>query len=224
MSLYYISVHKIIFIVVFFFFCSGNNAPPYGTRHAPGSTNGLRGRKHDIWEGGIREPTIIEWNGMIKNEKGFNSTFPIVTYDFMTTILDVLNIKTSSKWSLDGISLLPMFKNHTMIKKRDKPIGWQYYRSAAWMDNEWKLVLNSKNGELERDTALYNIESDPFETNNLMHENVHTFHKMRQELKKWLRSVNQSQYHDSECAFSRKNRKIEHIKRYLNDLLDQLSW
>ena len=48
----------------------GDGAGPYGNSEWPGSPNGLRGRKRDVWEGGIREPTIIQFNGYITNSNG----------------------------------------------------------------------------------------------------------------------------------------------------------
>ena len=204
---------------------AGDHEKPWGSTKTPGSTNGLRGRKHDVFEGGIREPMIIEWNGVIKNKNGFNSTFPIVNYDFMTTILDVLNININSKWSLDGMSLLSMFKNPLKYTERYKPIGWNYHDSAAWMDNEWKLVLNSKNNRKSSDNVgLYNIELDPFETRNLINNQStsNISDKMKHELTQWLLDVDQSQYHDSKCLLRRSGHKRKQQKQDLDILLNLL--
>ena len=143
----------------------GNHAGPWGNNQWPGRTNGLRGRKRDVYEGGIREPTIIEFNGLIRNKNGFNSTFPIVTYDFLPTIMDLLSIKypISPSWELDGISLVDLFKDPVNVNIRKKPIGWKQGRASAWMDNRWKLVTNSKNcrhmGRGACNPALFEIET-----------------------------------------------------------------
>ena len=50
----------------------------------PGSTNGLRGRKRDLTEGGIREPGLLEWPGMIK--KNLHTLYPAATFDYKPTV------------------------------------------------------------------------------------------------------------------------------------------
>lgn len=52
------------------------------------STEGLRGRKGTLYEGGIRVPGIIEWPEVIK--KNQESSYPVTSTDFLPTVADVL--------------------------------------------------------------------------------------------------------------------------------------
>jgi arylsulfatase len=62
---------------------------------------------------------------------------------------------------MQGQSLLPVLLGENTIRK--KPIFWEWSDGqAAWFDS-YKIV---KEG-LENPWELYNIESDPTETNNL---------------------------------------------------------
>src|SRR3546814_9188836 len=52
-------------------FTSDNGPSPLARYHeraetAPGSTEGLRGRKFSLYEGGIRQPLILYWRGHLK--------------------------------------------------------------------------------------------------------------------------------------------------------------
>lgn len=56
---------------------------------------------------------------------------PVVTMDFMATIMEVLNIerpKEQSKWHFDGVSVLPILKGETPA---DRGIGWMFSKPIA---------------------------------------------------------------------------------------------
>jgi arylsulfatase A-like enzyme len=53
-----------------------------GLASAPGSTNGLRGRKRDLTEGGIREPGLIDWPGVIR--RNVRTLYPAATFDILS--------------------------------------------------------------------------------------------------------------------------------------------
>lgn len=98
--------------------CGGVHEIPPGTLHrpaskGPGSAGPLRGRKRDVWEGGHRVPGIISWPAVAKGPAR-ESWAPVVTMDFMATILEVLDMKrpaSQSDWAFDGISVLPILRD-----------------------------------------------------------------------------------------------------------------
>ena len=57
---------------------------------SPGVTNGLRGMKGSLYEGGVRVPSIIEWPDVISGNK--ISSFPVVSSDLLPTVCDILGI------------------------------------------------------------------------------------------------------------------------------------
>ena len=61
---------------------------PYG--RAQGLTNGLRGRKRSLHDGGIRVPGIVEWPNEIK--PGTVGDLPCFTSDYFPTIAKILDI------------------------------------------------------------------------------------------------------------------------------------
>ena len=73
---------------------------------AHGTNVDLRGRKGDMWEGGIRVPGLIEWPARIQPAV---TDIPAGTVDIFPTIAELLHLKIERPVPLDGISLLPLF-------------------------------------------------------------------------------------------------------------------
>tara|TARA_B100001765_G_C19488156_1_gene332447 strand:- start:435 stop:1574 length:1140 start_codon:yes stop_codon:yes gene_type:complete len=97
--------------------------------------------------------------------------------DFMPTILDYLGISLDKNYrKLDGISLLPIIKGETISEEyafsetgnpvnEKKPPKEPNVRSIR--TSKWKLIFNEHNDTRE----LYDLESDPGETKNLIEIN-----------------------------------------------------
>eukprot|EP01084_Bolivina_argentea_P320626 556341_1 len=194
---------------------NSDNGPQGGE---PGKTNGLRGRKNDVWEGGIRVPTIMEWPNIIPND-AFVTDYPVVTSDLLPTILDILNVKSDTPdWDIDGVSILDVLKAGGMDNgTRSKPIGFTYLGgglSLAYMDNEWKVVENSNGcdeNSNECEIALYNLDNDPYEQNDLSLIYPERLEKMKDDMYKWYKSVIKSQIHDTHCIIDRAQPYIKYI-------------
>lgn len=129
------------------------------------NSNGIyRGYKRDLYEGGIRVPTIISWEGMIAS--GTKSDFPFAFWDYLPTFADLLSVALPIE--SDGVSILPTISGKEGQKDRD----YFYFefqemggRQAVIKDN-WKLLhLNIRKGGVYE---LYNIASDPSENHNLI--------------------------------------------------------
>ncbi|WP_345003988.1 sulfatase-like hydrolase/transferase [Snuella lapsa] len=163
------------------FFCS-DNGPEIDT---PGSANIFRGRKRSLYEGGVRVPAFVTWKTKLQGKK--RSAFPMVTSDYLPTILDVLDIKYPDSRPIDGISILDALKNNE--KKRESPIGFICTPQVSWVTQQYKLVGNSKKGNFE----LYDLESDPSEKQNCIDTHPEVANKLKKELLVWQSSVENSQ-------------------------------
>ena len=51
----------------------------------------LRGHKIDPYEGGIRDPMIVKWPGVVKAETVCNE--PLIIEDFFPSILEIAGVK-----------------------------------------------------------------------------------------------------------------------------------
>ena len=171
-------------------FCSDNGSwldPAAPSAH--GSNGPFRGRKGDVWEGGIRVPGLIEWPARIK--RPVVTEVPVCTSDIYPTIVDLLRIKVPDQVQpLDGISLVPLLEGQ--MKERPSPIGfWQGNNDlsadsgpAAWSDNRYKLVKPARNKY-----ELYDLTVDPSEKTDLAAERPEIVTRMKAELESWQQSV-----------------------------------
>lgn len=174
-------------------FNSDNGGWPEEKAPANSSSNGpLRGRKGDMYEGGIRVPGLIEWPARVP--KPFVSEVPVCTVDIYTTLMDLLKIKLPNQVEpLDGMSILPVLDGQ--VKERSKPLGfWQYddriqpmdtnAGPSAWMEQRYKLV------KVEKDKyELYDIPADISEKNDIAATHPDIVNRMKAELEAWHQGV-----------------------------------
>jgi len=168
-------------------FTSDNGGEDRVTSNAP-----LRAGKSTLYEGGIREPLILRWPGVVK--AGSVCRAPMSTIDFYPTLLDVAGLKAEQKQVLDGVSLLPMLKNEKAKLARDT-LYWHYPlakphflggRSAgAIRHGDWKLIEFFDDGAAE----LYNLADDISEKYNLADKMPAKTTELRKRLAKWRAEV-----------------------------------
>jgi arylsulfatase A-like enzyme len=168
-------------------FTSDNGGEDRVTSNAP-----LRAGKSTLYEGGIREPLILRWPGVVK--AGSVCTAPMSTIDFYPTLLDVAGLKAGQKQVLDGVSLLPMLKSEKAKLPRDT-LYWHYPlakphflggRSAgAIRRGDWKLIEFFDDGAAE----LYNLADDISEKHNLADKMPAKTTDLRKRLAKWRAEV-----------------------------------
>ena len=129
-----------------------------------GSTGGLRGRKRDSHEGGIRVPAIVRWPGKI--EAGTVSEVPVIGSDIFSTVLDLVDVPLPDDRTIDGVSMIPALAGEKL--ERSVPLFWRTHIApeashAAMRIDEWKIVVNKDLTKFQ----LYQIEEDWKEENDL---------------------------------------------------------
>lgn len=120
-----------------------------------------KGRKYDLWEGGIRVPAFVRWTGTIK--EGSTTPQVAVTMDWTATILSLAGAKPRPDAPLDGIDLVPVLTGEQ--KAMDRVLYWrlaQRKHHKALREGDWKYLQDEKGVDY-----LFNLETDPFESTNL---------------------------------------------------------
>ena len=98
-------------------YCGDNGTPGDGIVTSP-----LRGRKSQMYDGGIRVPGVIEWPARIKTP--LVSHLNSVTSDILPTLCELVGMELPRR-ELDGVSLTETFDGS--LKHRPTPIFfWQY--------------------------------------------------------------------------------------------------
>jgi len=156
---------------------------PAVTSNAP-----LRGEKGTLYEGGIREPLIVRWPGVVK--AGTTCAAPVSSVDFYPTLLDVADTKGEPSHVLDGESIVPLLRRQDGLKR--DAIFWHYPHyhhstpAGAIRQGDFKLIEFLEDGHLE----LYNLKDDIGEQHNLAETMPDKAHEMRSKLAAWRESVN----------------------------------
>ncbi|MEN8118388.1 MAG: sulfatase-like hydrolase/transferase [Bacteroidota bacterium] len=168
-----------------------------GPAHVPpalhvGSTGGLKGRKVDVFEGGVNVPFIVRWPGYVDAGK-VESQSVISGVDLLPTFCELAGKELPGEYIPDGESFTSIFQNIPF--QRTKPLFWEWrfpvisddprhanrWPEAAVREKEWKLYHNFK---INR-TELYNIKEDPFEKNDLMESNPEKAVELLKLWKEW---------------------------------------
>jgi arylsulfatase A-like enzyme len=169
-------------------FCSDNGpegSVEEGSWHGAGSAGPFKGRKRDLFEGGIRVPAILEWPERV--QKGTVTEMPMCTSDYFPTICDALGIQQNSdNRPYDGISLLPFIQKANA--QRAEPIAFESGKRQALIDNRYKLITVDKGVTF----MLFDVLADPGETNDLAVEQPDIVQQMKIKLEAWRESCSRS--------------------------------
>ncbi len=176
-------------------FCA-DNGPEGKAGSAPGSAGPFRGRKRDLYEGGIRVPALVEWPARVK--AGSVTDFPACTSDYLPTILEILGIgDRRGPEPLDGISLLAVLDGKPMARSR--PMAFEHGRQIALIDNRYKIIREGirRGGDSDRELdptkfALFDLIEDPSERHDLSHKHPEIVRRMVTTLREWRESCRQS--------------------------------
>lgn len=133
----------------------------------------LREGKGSVYEGGIREPMIVKWPGIVKPAS--KTGVPVIIEDFFPTLLEMAGVKNPvTVQKIDGKSFVPLLKG---VNNADpnRTFTWHYpnkwkeaelpdidYMSAI-RQGDWKLVYDMKKQKL----GLYNLKADIGESHDL---------------------------------------------------------
>ncbi len=162
------------------FFCS-DNGPENRT---PGSAGIFRERKRSLYEGGVRVPAFVIWKNHLKG--GQRIDFPMVTSDYMPTLLDMLGLDYPDARPIDGISVLNSLKGNK--ENRTKPIGFIFNSKVSWVTHQYKLIGDENLENFE----LYDLLNDKSEKENIIETFPAVAKQLKADLLEWLNSVENS--------------------------------
>ncbi|MBN2271528.1 MAG: sulfatase-like hydrolase/transferase [Sedimentisphaerales bacterium] len=150
----------------------------------------LRAGKGWLYEGGIREPMIIKWPGVV--QAGSECGEPVTSTDFYPTMLEMAGMRLRPEQHVDGVSLVPLLTEKGKLKR--KAIYWHYPHyhgsgnrpSGAVRAGDYKLIEWYENGAVE----LYNLRDDISEKEDLAEKMPQKAAELKAMLAEWLKQVN----------------------------------
>lgn len=144
----------------------------------------LRGSKGYIYEGGIRVPLFVNQPGKVAPRR---SDAVVSVLDFFPTMMELAGIDYEGP--LDGWSLVPQFDDED-LEFENRPMFWhlasQYKHGTctAMRQGDYKLIQFLADGKLE----LYNLKTDPLESENLAKTESTVADWMLKEMTDWRKA------------------------------------
>ncbi len=155
----------------------------------------LRSGKANLYEGGIREPLIVRWPGVV--QQGSSCSQPVTSVDFFPTFLEILGLENRAANKIDGLSLLPLLQQTGPLKRQ--AIYWHYphYHSSsigpcgAVRMGDYKLLewFDETICDLGNRFELYNLKNDIAEQNNLAEKMPEKTRQLKDMLANWRKKV-----------------------------------
>ena len=142
-----------------------------------GSNLPLRGKKSQLYEGGIRTPSLINWPFRLPRGKCFH---PLHMTDWMPTLTHLVGYTPSTDPQWDGQNIWPLLAGDQHLPD-ERSIFWNFRGSSFGMrTGPWKLICEE--GQAPEETELFHIGSDPFETTNVASEQPDRVYRMLEQI------------------------------------------
>lgn len=162
----------------------------------------LRSGKGSYYEGGIREPMFVWWQGKVR--PGTETDIPVTNLDFYPTLLEVAGIEKPEGKNFDGQSFLPVLNGTETLQERS--LFWHFpFYLEAYVKNDtstqdpifrtrpgsairlgdWKLIQYFENNDIE----LYNLKEDISEKNNVAESNPAKRDELLNKLETWRKET-----------------------------------
>ncbi len=144
-----------------------------------GSSGELRGKKFQVWEGGVRAPAVIKWPAGFKG--GWVSNQLSGYIDILPTLCAAAGVKQGPAKAADGINILPALIQRKLISREI------YLGHGALIADDWKLVKAGSGNEKMKhnEDMLFRIVKDPGEKTNLRSEQTAAYKRLMQTIKKY---------------------------------------
>ena len=144
----------------------------------------LRAGKGWLYDGGIKIPLFVKWNG--KFQPKTNNESLVMLMDVFPTVLD---ITANKSLETNGKSFLPVLLNKDEWNDRTvfwhsskaRPVNTGDTKSSAIRKGNYKLINWYKEGR----TELYDMSKDPYEAHNISEENPKITEQLLKELNEW---------------------------------------
>jgi arylsulfatase A-like enzyme len=158
------------------FFCSDNGAAQRWEGRFD-SSGPLRGRKRDLYEGGIRTPMIVRWPGKVPANAVSEQVW--MFQDVLPTLADVGGAAPPE--NIDGVSVLDTLLGREQFLG-DRMLYWEFFESGFQQAVRWK---NWKGIRLESGLPLelYDLSVDIDESDNIAAAHPEIVKKLEQMMK-----------------------------------------
>ncbi|MDP6114388.1 MAG: sulfatase-like hydrolase/transferase [Planctomycetota bacterium] len=144
-----------------------------------GWPKGLRGGKHEMYEGGVRIPFIVRWPGKVPVD-AVNDTSILSGLDFLPTLCHLTGT-SYDKSRFEGLDVSDVWLGED--RNPERLLYWKKQYPTA-LDGHWKYHVNRRDGD-----ELYNLANDPNETTNVIAKHPEKAASMLKPITAWDKSL-----------------------------------
>jgi len=138
-----------------------------------------------MYDGGVREPLIVWWPGVVR--AGSSCSVPVTSPDFYPTLLEAAGLPPAEEQHTDGVSFMSLLRGGKTLDR--EAIYWHYPHygnqggtpGSSIRMGDYKLIEFYEDSRLE----LYNIKNDIGEEKNLASTHPEITANMHIMLKQW---------------------------------------
>jgi arylsulfatase A-like enzyme len=150
----------------------------------------LRGGKGEVFEGGIRNVSLMHWPRAIKGGQPLEQVVSVM--DIFPTLAAAAGIETGASKALDGVNMWPAISEGVRVP-REEPLFFAQESpnfgsfKHTLLDDEWKLIQMVEQG-LEQTSVknmLFNIKLDPNEYKDVADEHPERVAAMAGAIRHW---------------------------------------
>jgi len=131
-----------------FFINDNGGATNNASRNGP-----LRGRKGQVFEGGIRVPFLVQWPARFEDCRVVEE--PVIALDIMPTCLEAAGVSLAPDDPLDGVSLVSRLTGDSQ-QLAERELYWRQGEKWAVRRGAWKLLRAGKG----RAEMLFDLVAD----------------------------------------------------------------
>lgn len=154
----------------------------------------LNSGKGSAYEGGVREPMMVRWPGVVAPNSKCDKYLMIE--DFYPTLLEMAQVKSyKTVQHVDGVSFMPLLRQ-TGDPSKNRSIYWNFPNNwgndgpginfaCTVRKGDWKLIYYYATGKKE----LFNIPQDIAEQHNLATQHPDIVKALSKELGSYLRKA-----------------------------------
>ena len=148
--------------------------------------SGMKGRKGDVYQGGVRVPFYLKYPSAFKKDKDIETVAAHI--DILPTLAELCDTELPQGRIIDGINLLPLIKGNG-LKWDERPLFFYWtrkypelYYNMALRKGKYKLVGKTNYNAPITDFELFDLEKDPYEQKNIVITNERIAKGLKEEL------------------------------------------
>ena len=155
---------------------------PQQTRYV----GGMRGRKGDVYQGGVRVPFYMRYPSSFEKNKDIETTATHI--DVLPTLAQLCNVELPNETLIDGKDLLPLINNEK-VDWADRSLFFYWtrrypelYYNMSLLKGDYKLVGKANYNATMDDFELFNLKNDPYEQHNIVLDKKIIAKRLKEEL------------------------------------------